>query len=106
LDPITLFYLQTKDMNIYDAGGNLVLAFNDITEDRLVGTVEGSETYGLRTYTITITDHDLLFGEEKYRNIDKIDIKEELENVENIRNIFIENGPRILEKGIDQSILN
>ncbi|MDR1325709.1 MAG: hypothetical protein LBK00_06705 [Treponema sp.] len=68
--------------------------------------VEGSETYGLRTYTITITDQDLLFGEEKYKNIDRIDIKEELENVKNIRDIFIENGPRILEKGIDQSIFD
>jgi hypothetical protein len=106
LNPITLFYLETKDMNIYDTDGNIILAFNDITEDRLVRTVEGSETYGLRTYTITITDQDLLFGEEKYKNIDKIDIKEELENVKNIRDIFIESGPRILEKGIDQSILN
>ncbi|MDR0601093.1 MAG: hypothetical protein LBG42_01800 [Treponema sp.] len=106
LDPITLFYLTTKDMNIYDTGGNLILAFDDITEDRLVRIVEGSETYGPRTYTITITDQDLLFGEKNYRNIDKIDIKEELENVKNIRDIFIKNGPRILEKGIDQTILN
>jgi hypothetical protein len=106
LDPMTLFYLRTKDMNIYDTGGSIILAFNDITEDRLVETVEGSETYGLRTFTITITDQDLIFGEEKYKNIDKINIKAELENVENIRDIFIKNGPRILEKGIDPSIFN
>jgi hypothetical protein len=103
LDPITLFYLQTKDMNIYNTSGNLILAFNDV-KDRLVRTVEGSETYGHKTYTITITDQDLLVAEEKYRNIDKIDIKEELEN---IRNIIKSRPPLLdLDKDIDTSIFN
>jgi hypothetical protein len=97
LAPINLFYLKTKDINIYDAEGNTILTYNDINEDRLVRTVRGSETYGLRTYTLTITDQDLLFGKEKYKDIDKIDIKAAFKNVENIRDIHIKNGLKIID---------
>jgi hypothetical protein len=84
VDPMTLFYRWTKEMSICDADGNTIFTLNDI-HDRFIRTVEGSETYGHRTYTLSITGQDIIRGIEKNKNIAKIDIEKELENIKKLR---------------------
>jgi hypothetical protein len=99
VDPMTLFYMWTDEINIYDPNGNTIFTFKDIT-DRFIRTVAGSETYGHKTYTVKITDQDIIQGIERNKNIEKINIDKELENIRRISNEYYRERTGVLEKDV------
>jgi hypothetical protein len=97
IDGMIHFNKITADINVYTPNGETILTLDDFTADRFTITRDGSEKYGNRRYTITVTEEDIEIAKEKYADVNPVDIKQEMERVKEIIDRFFKGEPGILE---------
>jgi hypothetical protein len=92
-DGITLFYKYLIDIMVYDTDGNTILTKEDFTISRFVEYIYGSEKYGDRSFTMTISPEDMALGWKKYKHISPVNIREKQLEVINERNRLLNFPP-------------